>query len=188
MINKENETFLPKNLNEQIFNVLKDIIKDTSIEGFNINNIILEKEKLSNCELKTGHSYKVFINNVLLKYTPMKKKNDTIEIRYLNNEMFLRVKEKFKNVSFNKEKDIYIKIDITSADELFKISEEIIEIYKFLFIQFITQKESFGCCSRYEQCSDNLKCIQEDLRIRLGCIYKTNLENKRIFYGKNKNV
>ena len=47
---------------------------------------------------------------------------------------------------------------------------------------------SFGCCSKYEQCSDEKKCIHENPFYSYGCIYRKNLSSGKIFYGKNKNV
>ena len=46
----------------------------------------------------------------------------------------------------------------------------------------------FGCCSKFVQCSDSQKCIHSDLVYALACQYRKNLEQGRIFYGKNKNV
>lgn len=48
--------------------------------------------------------------------------------------------------------------------------------------------ESYGCCSRYVECSNNNKCVHPDIREARGCIYKHNLERGRIFYGDNCNV
>ena len=48
--------------------------------------------------------------------------------------------------------------------------------------------QSFGCCDKYIQCSDALKCIHEDLLYSTSCMYRKNLENGKIFYGKNKNI
>ena len=48
--------------------------------------------------------------------------------------------------------------------------------------------ESFGCCHRYEACSDARKCIHPNLMMSLACSYRKNLESGRIFYGKNKNT
>ena len=47
---------------------------------------------------------------------------------------------------------------------------------------------SFGCCSKYEQCSDEKQCIHANPFYSYGCIYRKNLANGKIFYGKNKNV
>lgn len=48
--------------------------------------------------------------------------------------------------------------------------------------------EIFGCCSRFVECSDNKKCVHPDEKVAQGCMYKSNLEQGRIFYGKNCNV
>lgn len=44
----------------------------------------------------------------------------------------------------------------------------------------------FGCCSRYEACSDACRCIHPDPNMAIRCIYRKNLKKGRIFYGKNK--
>lgn len=48
--------------------------------------------------------------------------------------------------------------------------------------------EVFGCCSRYVECSDNKGCVHPDRRFAQGCMYKSNLEEGRIFYGVNRNM
>lgn len=45
----------------------------------------------------------------------------------------------------------------------------------------------FGCCSRYEACSDAKTCIHPDIKFALGCQYRQNLMDGKIFYGKNSN-
>lgn len=47
---------------------------------------------------------------------------------------------------------------------------------------------TFGCCSKYEQCSDERKCLHANPMYSRGCAYRYNLEAGRIFYGKNRNV
>lgn len=48
--------------------------------------------------------------------------------------------------------------------------------------------EVFGCCSRYVECSDSKGCVHPDRRFAQGCMYKSNLEKGRIFYGVNRNM
>ena len=48
--------------------------------------------------------------------------------------------------------------------------------------------DTFGCCNDFERCSDAKECIHKKDRFYNGCMYRTNLEAGRIFYGKNKNV
>ena len=47
---------------------------------------------------------------------------------------------------------------------------------------------TFGCCSRYMECSKAKECIHPDAKLAKRCQYKTNLEAGRIFYGENKNI
>lgn len=47
---------------------------------------------------------------------------------------------------------------------------------------------SFGCCSKFIECSDARKCVHENKIYSMGCKYRMNLENGKIFYGKNKNI
>ncbi len=48
--------------------------------------------------------------------------------------------------------------------------------------------EKFGCCNDFLKCSDAKECIHPHDRFYNGCIYRRNLEEGRIFYGKNRNV
>lgn len=47
---------------------------------------------------------------------------------------------------------------------------------------------SFGCCSKYLECSDAKKCIHDDKLYSTSCMYRKNLESGKIFYGKNQNI
>lgn len=52
-----------------------------------------------------------------------------------------------------------------------------------------TEYSPFDCCSRYMECSNKKSCIHPDYLYASGaCNYKKQLENGRIFYGKNRNV
>lgn len=54
--------------------------------------------------------------------------------------------------------------------------------------QVEAQPADFGCCSRYEACSDAMKCIHPNPDMAIRCAYRKNLKKGRIFYGKNKNI
>ena len=51
-----------------------------------------------------------------------------------------------------------------------------------------SKADSFGCCSRFEKCSDAMKCVHENKLYSKACMYRTNLDQGRIFYGKNRNI
>ena len=56
-----------------------------------------------------------------------------------------------------------------------------------IYLNYSTVFE-FGCCQRYEQCSDAKECLIKDTDpiFARGCQYRKNLESGRIFYGKNR--
>lgn len=43
---------------------------------------------------------------------------------------------------------------------------------------------SFGCCSKWETCANEEKCIHENLLYATSCQYRQNLENGNNFYKK----
>lgn len=67
-------------------------------------------------------------------------------------------------------------------------------IYPFIFhnitycLANYEASSSFGCCSRFVECSDAKKCVHENKIYSMGCMYRKNLDAGKIFYGKNKNV
>lgn len=50
-------------------------------------------------------------------------------------------------------------------------------------------KEKFGCCCKYNVCSDNKKCVHKNKFYASRCCwYYGNLDKGNIFYGKNRNI
>ncbi len=81
-------------------------------------------------------------------------------------------------------KDGYEILDFYNLDEMIGTVKNAIfaelELYEPMWV--------FGCCSKYEQCSDARKCIHAYKLYAKGCQYRKNLEKGLIFYGKNKNI
>lgn len=48
--------------------------------------------------------------------------------------------------------------------------------------------QKFDCCAKFEQCSNDKKCLHDDIIYSSSCVYRKHLENGRIFYGENKNI
>lgn len=46
--------------------------------------------------------------------------------------------------------------------------------------------DAFGCCSKYNECSDAKRCLHENKLYAKGCYYRKNLESGKIFYGLKK--
>ena len=169
---------------DEIFNTLESIISKVTIDDSNIYEECSDAEKLQLIENNDNStSYKILKNNILLKYSPRKKTEDLVSIRICD-EIISDLKLKIPNLKIDNN-STYARFNISNIDDINKINEEIQFVFKKLFIDYIKSNLSFGCCSHYIECSDNLKCINPDIKLKLGCQYKTNLDNKRIFYGKN---
>lgn len=48
--------------------------------------------------------------------------------------------------------------------------------------------DTFDCCSRYVECSDNRRCTQPDKGLARQCMYKRQLGEGRIYFGTNRNI
>lgn len=68
----------------------------------------------------------------------------------------------------------------------FEINPVDVENFSMKILRDVFQKYmpsySFGCCSRYKECSDAKKCIHPDLYYARGCHYRKNLKAGKIFY------
>ncbi len=53
---------------------------------------------------------------------------------------------------------------------------------------YVSKATRFGCCSKFVQCSDARKCLHENKLYSKACMYRDNLDQGRIFYGKNRNI
>lgn len=46
----------------------------------------------------------------------------------------------------------------------------------------------FGCCSKYMECSDAMRCLKPEYVSNLQCFYRKVLRSGKVFYGKNRNI
>lgn len=77
-----------------------------------------------------------------------------------------------------------VRIAIQSYEDILKYSDTL----RTILARLCRRHRDFGCCSRYEQCSDAKTCLHPDPKFALGCWYQQNLLEGKIFYGKNKNT
>lgn len=170
IINEINEKKIPKLQRENIvFKENKD-----SISFFVYGSIILKLfiQKQLTFEVRE------ISQDDIKKLVELEKES----LRKITKEVF---EDKFSKVSKREGNINYIKCNLESLDNIYQAKEEIKDIYYYLFL--LAPVESFGCCSKYIECSDAKKCINLDKKMAQGCQYKENLKNGKIFYGKNKN-
>ncbi|MBR1654366.1 MAG: hypothetical protein IJ690_05410 [Clostridia bacterium] len=167
-------------MEDKILEILNNIVNSIS------NDIIPQNEKekiVVNVNKNNSISFFVF-NNILLKIT-FQKARMFIEFRKLDSISIDELSKKFEEVKY-KENDLYVKVYIIDISEINQINDELNEVYKYLYLN--EPIDTYGCCSRYVECSDTLKCINPDRKLARGCQYRNNLESGKIFYGKNKNI
>lgn len=75
------------------------------------------------------------------------------------------------------------RITIHSVQDVAELTDFLCDIVE---AQTDAYPADFGCCSRYEACSDACRCIHPDPNMAIRCIYRKNLKQGKIFYGKNK--
>lgn len=83
--------------------------------------------------------------------------------------------------------------DTTFTHVIFEINDtNIIPYIKdnilYCLSNYSSKAKTFGCCSRFTECSDAKKCVHVNKLYSTACSYRKNLESGRIFYGKNKNI
>lgn len=114
-----------------------------------------------------------------LKYVIVREKNQEYFNEYTASHNIVTTPVKVSN-------NLWIRIPITSIADVLEMIEPISAVYMTVLADF--GGERFGCCSRYEQCSDAKECVHPDFILSRACAYRRNLEEGRIFYGKNRNI
>lgn len=148
------------------------------------------KEKVMECENYTKESIEVkhnkdYVTIWLCKIAVLKIKEKKDEIRIEITNKYLKHFDLCEDVRFINSDPEWGKT-LLNNNVLEKLMKNISDVYKQCYLD--EPVESFGCCSRYIECSNNKTCIHPDLKFSRGCKYKTNLEKGKIFYGKNLNV
>lgn len=154
----------------------------TCIEELSKDNRFFDNT-IKGYELRLNKGYETILlcNSAVIRII-LSKTNETslqlsekhLDLFGLQNEVrFTKSDVNWGKVSFNDSVAIQIINNIKAVFERCYLDESV---------------ESFSCCSRYEECSDEKKCIHPDIKFAKGCYYKMNLENGRIFYGKNRNT
>lgn len=165
-----------------------------------LNKIIIEKELPPNslCIMKnkkkgeeTVSSYSVCINEpsiisfdinsnsrndvvVRIEKKSFKKKNDAFEVSPI-------CLPSMETVNIPETADILTKTVQFALDDN-RMYEYIKECSLYALDNYKPRQNTFACCSRYESCSLEKKCIHPNKLASLACVYRKNLEEGRVFY------
>lgn len=149
------------------------------------DNVILQKDlKQSDVLYKTNSdgSISVLLRNVLMYKIDSKSINSVIIKENTLKQFNLPCGSKSETIKSSNGFNKIIFLPQVNIEDIKKLFAEIIEYNIFNF-----STDFFGCCALYESCSNEKKCIHNDKLYATGCFYRRNLENGKIFYGKNKN-
>ncbi len=171
---------------EQVEKTNEEIIKEMLIKE--INNP--EYSKYLSVEMKKDGLISISAKSFLAARVKLGKKAKYLTIREANKSYFEKyLLSRGEEVSeyINEEgNSLWVRLPIKSLFDVLTMAEPICAVYMTVLADF--GGERFGCCSRYEQCSDAKKCIHPDFILSRACSYRKNLENGKIFYGKNRNI
>ena len=78
--------------------------------------------------------------------------------------------------------DLLVRID---SEDLLPYLERLM---RYMLTQYKSKEPTYGCCHLYEKCSDAKKCLSKEKIYATVCAYKKNLDEGRIFYGRNRNI
>lgn len=122
----------------------------------------------------------------------LNQSNLIVRVKEKENRSFISVSEAVvallpSNVKYNKDKNRRGNIEIAIEDGCVT-SIHLLAVQASLQNILDTIACDFGCCGKYEECSDAKQCIHSDKQASLSCYYRRNLLQGRIFYGTNKNV
>ncbi len=78
---------------------------------------------------------------------------------------------------------VKIRINRTSPN----LTEYIRQNTIYCLERYESKATKFGCCSLFEKCSDAKTCLHVNKLYSKACMYRKNLEQGHIFYGKNRN-
>lgn len=124
-------------------------------------------------------------------YTVNVEKNAAIRIVINSNKQYISVKLKYENLLVNpiipksaKSQKDWINYQISTESDLDQIHSALLTIYD----DCKPSGTMFGCCSRFNKCSDAKKCIHPDKQYAKNCWYQENLKQGKIFYGVNRNI
>ena len=170
----------------EILNKIEQLINPLFLESSNL-------ELSDNSSSKNSSTYKS-IN--IIKYdsnnASVDKKYLLARIKTTGKVNYISFNSKYEylfnhyNINYETSKDGFIRVSLSILDDY--ASESLSNIFDTIFLDSFNYP-SFGCCSRYVECSDNKRCVHTDiLYASSACMYKKNLDNGKIFYGINKNI
>ncbi len=166
---------LPPPVCEYVPTVVKSFFRGNPFEQFvsvsssdDTVSVICKSLKLFGCERKMG-GLLLTVKNDILDGIPLPA---TAEV---------------KNIKSLKDATRLLLPDEVSPDFKKLIANILSHCPAFIEKNYVPE-DTFDCCSRFEKCSDALRCIHPDPLFAAGCSYRKKLNQGIVFCGKNRNI
>ncbi len=160
-----------------------EIIRDSLAEMLAQENIPKEAVGITNNQQKDGKPTDYYVVYFYKPTFPI------CRIRLSKRSKEMRILQKYKDEVAKhteyKEKpnDNYVTIPIAAADDFHAFGP----LLAFVLDDVLsTMPSDFGCCARYEACSNAGKCLNPTLDLFVQCSYRKKLRKGIIFYGENR--
>ena len=175
-------------LESNLENIFNDISSDLKLNKMSISC----KPNYSTKGTKAGSliAYEVDINELAYpsdSYNTIAKSYLVLYIKPNKTcfELLIR-KEQFQSVFLPDSAEIKNIADKLYIHVLFGLYDDTVFSYikeNVLYcLRNYTSSNTFGCCSKYRECSTAHKCLHENYLYAKGCQYRSNLEAGHIFY------
>lgn len=162
-----------------------------------IENLSRDKQKVSSYSvavLKPDYPRGVNPNgkakNTLINIKSVSKKTNPVDTLVVSipDSVLPMVRNHFPDLTLvKKDSDPITRANIAADSN--NLNEIFSFVIKSVLDKYFTEgSDAFGCCSRYEECSDAKKCLHDNKLYARNCIYGAYLAKGRIFYGKNRNI
>lgn len=146
-----------------------------SKKGKNAGKLISTEIDLHELSFPYDESDKITKTSLILYITP----NTRIRELMIHKKRFDKIALP-DSANISKKKDLlYIYVSFKTDDSA--VYQYIKDNIRFCIDNY-ESSNSFGCCSKYKECSTAKKCLHVNQLYAKGCIYRKNLENGRIFY------
>lgn len=133
---------------------------------------------LCNLGVKVGESYFIYGTKVIQLQERTKRSNRLM----VSCDIVASMGQKTKTDDPQKMEQL----TIVTEEELNQFKKLLMEKKRFLFRNLVT--DTFACCNDFQKCSDAKECLHQRDCFYNGCYYRKNLEQGKIFYGKNRNI
>lgn len=165
-------------LAEQYYQQICDVLSGSGL-GYDLSKITVESRAP---QKESAYSSILFFNKPCFHIKESGKVKRKIHIEMCS--QFTKLLEERAYLGGKVQTNKWLKIDAAVFDGFTDLVQQIEELYEGA----LRDSDTFGCCSRYVVCSDEKRCIVNDIMYSGRCAYRQNLKAGRIFYGKNKNI